>query len=265
MSTTGHRLDGVAVVSDLAASLQPLEAAQTLKGAFQSWSALPCTPATIKDTVAKPSRVITKTESYTSKTIKDGVAVLLGVIKKIKPLIHQVRSPVDFICITRFTLLQITNIVVANQSANATLALGASPIMATAPQEMYDLSRILSALLVNFGTVTDKDGMLLAGLFANSAKKPVVFDPVGVGATEFRRKVAAELLNTWQPSVIKGNAGELASLAGSAEVSLVSVGFVVQSDAFPEAQSKGVDSVGGGFADPATFVRDLARKQREFY
>lgn len=114
---------------------------------------------------------------------------------------------------------QITNIVVANQSANATIALGASPIMASAPKEMYDLSRILGALLINFGTVTDTQAMLVAGQFANDMKKPVIFDPVGVGATEFRRRVAAELLNTWQASVIKGNAGELAALADSEEVS----------------------------------------------
>lgn len=111
----------------------------------------------------------------------------------------------------------------ANQSANATLALGASPIMASAVEEMYDLSCILGALLVNFGTVTDKESMLAAGQFANDAKKPVVFDPVGVGATEFRRKTAAELLNTWQASVIKGNAGELAALADSVEVGSESV------------------------------------------
>lgn len=114
---------------------------------------------------------------------------------------------------------QITNIVVANQSANATIALGASPIMSSAPEEMYDLSRILGALLINFGTVTDTQAMLVAGQFANDMKKPVIFDPVGVGATEFRRRVAAELLNTWQASVIKGNAGELAALADSEEVS----------------------------------------------
>jgi thiamine-phosphate diphosphorylase/hydroxyethylthiazole kinase len=55
--------------------------------------------------------------------------------------------------------------VVTNQSANATLALGASPIMATASAEMEDLSRVSGALLVNMGTVTDKDGMLLAGQY----------------------------------------------------------------------------------------------------
>lgn len=95
--------------------------------------------------------------------------------------------------------------------------------MASAVEEMYDLSRVLGALLINFGTITDKESMLAAGQFANDAKKPVVFDPVGVGSTEFRRKAAAELLNTWQASVIKGNAGELAALAGSMEVSSVSV------------------------------------------
>jgi hypothetical protein len=60
---------------------------------------------------------------------------------------------------------QITNTVVTNQSANATLALGASPIMASASEEMEDLSRVIEALLVNLGTVTDKAGMLLAGQF----------------------------------------------------------------------------------------------------
>lgn len=67
--------------------------------------------------------------------------------------------------------LQLTNIVVANQSANATLALGASPIMATAPEEMEDLSLVIGALLVNFGTIKDKEGMLLAGTVIQISSK----------------------------------------------------------------------------------------------
>jgi len=136
---------------------------------------------------------------------------------------------------------------VATQSANVTLALGASPIMATEPQEMEDLSRICSALLVNIGTMRSdgKESMLKAGHFGNANKKPVVFDPVGVGASAFRRETVNDLLNMWQASVIKGNAGELAALAGSTEV-----------------ESKGVDSVGSGFNDPVTFVRNMARKER---
>ncbi|KAF9244868.1 Hydroxyethylthiazole kinase family-domain-containing protein [Melanogaster broomeanus] len=213
VSTTGHRLDGVAVVSDIVASPEPLRSAQILKNAYMTWLT-----ATDNQAVAL--------SAYTAESIRAGVADLMRAIKETSPLVHQ-----------------ITNVVVTNQSANATLALGASPIMATAPEEMYDLSRVLGALLINFGTVKDKEGMLLAGQFVNEAKKPVIFDPVGVGATQFRRKTAAELLNTWQASVIKGNAGELAALADSKEA------------------SRGVDSLGSGFADPARFVRNLARRE----
>lgn len=158
---------------------------------------------------------------------------------------------------------QITNNVVMNQSANATIAMGASPIMATAVDEQEDLAKIPGGLLINFGTVSDKLGMLAAGKWANFNRKPVVFDPVGVGATTFRRTVAAgnaplsvrasavililfaELLGTWQATVIKGNAGELGTLLGTGEV-----------------QSRGVDSIGSGFADPAKAVLTLARRER---
>lgn len=58
-----------------------------------------------------------------------------------------------------------------NQSANVTLALGASPIMATAVQEMEDLSKVSGALLVNFGTISDKSGMLEAGGYSRASGK----------------------------------------------------------------------------------------------
>lgn len=77
------------------------------------------------------------------------------------------------------------------QSANVTLALGGSPIMAEAEAEQADLARIPGGLLINFGTVEAHDGMIAAGRHANQNGKPVVFDPVGVGATAFRRATAA--------------------------------------------------------------------------
>ena len=77
------------------------------------------------------------------------------------------------------------------QSANVTLALGGSPIMAEAEAEQADLARIPGGLLINFGTVEAHDGMIAAGRHANQNGKPVVFDPVGVGATAFRRAIAA--------------------------------------------------------------------------
>lgn len=140
---------------------------------------------------------------------------------------------------------QITNIVVTTQSANATIALGASPIMATSPAEMEDLAKIPGGLLINFGTLTSLEGMVVAGQYANQNGKPIVFDPVGVGATSFRKLKAAELLNAWQATVIKGNAAEIGALGNSSEV-----------------QSKGVDSAGSGFADPASVVRALALRER---
>lgn len=215
VSTSGHRLDGIAVVSDIVASSAPRSAAERLKDILDAW-------VHHFDVQSRVPQV------YDVETIKNGVVELMQVIRDKSPLIHQ-----------------ITNVVVTNQSANATLALGASPIMATAPEEMHDLSRIPGGLLINFGTITNKGSMILAGQYANEAQKPVVFDPVGVGATQFRKTTASELLNAWQASVIKGNAGEMASLANSIEV-----------------QAKGVDSVGSGFADPVSFIREIAKRER---
>jgi thiamine-phosphate diphosphorylase/hydroxyethylthiazole kinase len=71
---------------------------------------------------------------------------LIKHVRRLTPLVHQ-----------------ITNYVAITQSANVTLALGGSPIMATAADEMEDLSRIIGALLVNFGTISDVEGMMVAG------------------------------------------------------------------------------------------------------
>ncbi|KAI0356149.1 Hydroxyethylthiazole kinase [Trametes cingulata] len=216
VSPTGRPLDGVAVVSDIVASTEPLVAAKRLATIISAFKA-----------IAPPTFSLSPSP-YSVDAFRNGVGKVLTAVKTSAPLVHQ-----------------ITNNVVTTQSANATLALGASPIMATAPEEMSDLSKAAGALLVNFGTIQNLDGMLAAGFHYNLNRKPVVFDPVGVGATQYRRTSAAALLNAWQPTVIKGNAAELGALANSNEV-----------------QAKGVDSVGSGFADPAAFVRNLAKKER---
>jgi thiamine-phosphate diphosphorylase/hydroxyethylthiazole kinase len=211
VSTSGHRLDGIAVVSDIAASPTPHSAARKLKDSFDAW---------VHDFDVQSQAV----QVYDAETVKNGVVELLQVIRDKRPLIHQVgRSQLCFHVPRQLTRAQITNVVVTNQSANATLALGASPIMATSPEEMHDLSRIPGALLINFGTITNKYSMTIAGKYANEAQKPLVFDPVGVGATQFRKTTAAELLDAWQASVIKGNAGEMAALANSKEVGTIHI------------------------------------------
>ncbi|KAI9509171.1 thiamine biosynthetic bifunctional enzyme [Russula earlei] len=217
VSSTGHALDGVAVVSDIMASPEPYATASCLAQTFCAWSAA----------VSRgPAAFLVKAQ-YTREGIAAAAATLVDTVRRVRPLVHQ-----------------ITNNVVKTQSANVTLALGGSPIMAEAEAEQADLARVPGGLLINYGTVDAIDGMLAAGIHANQNRKPVVFDPVGVGATSFRRATAAKLLDAWQPTVIKGNAAEIGALADSEEV-----------------KAQGVDSL-GGFKDASAVVRSLARTHR---
>lgn len=109
----------------------------------------------------------------------------------------------------------ITNYVVMNNTANALLAAGASPVMAHAHPEMEDMVRIASALVINIGTLDEYwvDSMRMAAKQAHTMGKPWVLDPVGAGATPYRNKVLEELTGL-QPTVIRGNASEIMVLAG---------------------------------------------------
>lgn len=120
-------------------------------------------------------------------------------IRKKNPLVHN-----------------ITNQVAANDVANALLAIGASPIMAHAVEEVEEVVALADALVVNLGTPTSQtlESMLLAGKKANELSIAVVLDPVGVGATQFRQQAVEKLLKTIDFTVIRGNAAEIASLVG---------------------------------------------------
>ena len=127
-----------------------------------------------------------------------------------KPLIHQ-----------------ITNYVVMNETANATLALGALPVMAHAPQEVEEMAAAAGALVLNIGTLSEHwvEAMLLAG---RAAGGPIVLDPVGAGATRYRTETAKRLLDELDIAVVRGNAAEIATLAGR------------------DAEIRGVESIGAG-------------------
>src|SRR5581483_10808117 len=122
-------------------------------------------------------------------------------LREQKPLVHQ-----------------ITNYVVMNETANATLALGALPVMAHAGEEVEEMARLASALVLNIGTLSGHwvESMLLAGGAATARDIPIVLDPVGAGATQYRTKTALELLERFDVTVLRGNAGEVATLAGEA-------------------------------------------------
>jgi hydroxyethylthiazole kinase len=129
-------------------------------------------------------------------------------LRERKPLVHQ-----------------ITNYVVMNETANATLALGALPVMAHAPQEVEEMAAVAGALVLNIGTLSEHwiEAMLLAG---KAAGGPIVLDPVGAGATRYRTETAKRLLDELDVAVVRGNSAEIATLAGR------------------EAEIRGVESIG---------------------
>jgi len=135
----------------------------------------------------------------------------LRALRERKPLVHQ-----------------ITNYVVMNETANATLALGALPVMAHAKEEVEEMASVAGALVLNIGTLSQPwiEAMLLAGKAANYAGAPVVLDPVGAGATRLRTDTAKRILSEVKIAVVRGNAAEVATLAGR------------------EAEIRGVESIG---------------------
>ena len=149
----------------------------------------------------------------------------LGVLRERKPLVHN-----------------ITNYVVMNETANAILALGALPVMAHAREEVAEMVGLAGALVLNIGTLSEQwiEAMLIAGRAANERGVPVVLDPVGAGATTYRTETSRRLLDEIDVAVLRGNAGEVATLVGV------------------EAEVRGVESVGAG-GDPADLARTAGR------
>ncbi len=148
----------------------------------------------------------------------------LRLIREQKPLVHQ-----------------ITNYVVMNETANATLALGALPVMAHALEEVEQMASAAGALVLNIGTLSPQwvEAMLLAGRAANAAGVPVVLDPVGAGATDYRTETARRIAAEVRLAVVRGNAAEIATLAGRA------------------AEIRGVESLGAA-EPPAELARAAA-------
>lgn len=136
---------------------------------------------------------------------------LLSEVRAKRPLIHH-----------------ITNYVTVNDCANVTICIGAAPVMAHARDEVAEMVSMAGALVLNIGTLDDDqvDSMIRAGVKANSLHIPIILDPVGAGATRLRTDSAQRLLQELDIAVLKGNAAEIATLAGA------------------EGDIKGVDSYG---------------------
>lgn len=144
--------------------------------------------------------------------IEQIAAELLEKVRENKPLVHN-----------------ITNEVVTNFTANGLYALGASPVMAYAHEEVADMAKIAGALVLNMGTLTAEtvEAMIIAGKSANKHGVPVIFDPVGAGATPYRTEVVQRICRELDLSVIRGNAAEVANSVGETwEIKGVDVGEI---------------------------------------
>ncbi len=108
----------------------------------------------------------------------------------------------------------ITNYVTVNDCANIILACGASPIMADDLLEVEEITSLCNSLVINIGTLNERTikSMLVAGKRANELGHPVIFDPVGAGASRLRSDTAFQLLKEIKFSVIRGNASEIKTL-----------------------------------------------------
>ncbi|KAI5465614.1 Hydroxyethylthiazole kinase family-domain-containing protein [Mariannaea sp. PMI_226] len=193
-----------------------------------------CSPAKALDGVAVVSAIMAAsdpaaaTRDLVSKITTAMIPQVVRAVAETTPLTHNM-----------------TNLVVQNFAANIALSIGASPIMANYGEEAADLAKLGGALVINMGTVTP-DGLknYIQALKAyNDADRPVVFDPVGAGATTVRRNAVKSLLEAGYFTVIKGNEGEIQTVAGAS---------VLQ---------RGVDSTSSlTLAEKAQLVTKLARR-----
>lgn len=118
-------------------------------------------------------------------------------IKEKKPLIHH-----------------ITNYITANDSANITLSIGASPIMVDNPVEIEEIIEMADALVLNIGSLSPgQEGVCLKAVeLANKRYVPVILDPVGAGAISIRKELVISLLSDYRINIIKGNLAEIKSI-----------------------------------------------------
>ena len=140
-------------------------------------------------------------QTPTSASLTESIITALALVREQKPLV-----------------VNITNYVVMNNTANALLAIGASPIMAHSRQEMAEMMHIAGSLVINIGTLDSEwiERMLFAVEQANANNKPIVLDPVGCGASVLRTQTARTLAANANNLIIRGNASEIIALAGEA-------------------------------------------------
>ena len=215
--STFKALDGVAVVSAIMAAEDPKRAAANLKTLVGN------SPLFAKGVVGSDASL---------ETLLTEIPEIVREVGVKTPLCHNM-----------------TNLVVQNFAANVALAIGASPIMANYGEEATDLAALGGALVVNMGTVTPEGlaNFSKAIQAYNAVGGPVLFDPVGAGATQIRRNAVKLLMSSGYFDLIKGNENEITTVLGESIV-----------------QQKGVDSSKSSSTslEKAKLVKKLAARER---
>ncbi|PGH08982.1 hydroxyethylthiazole kinase [Blastomyces parvus] len=211
-------LDGAAIVSAIMAAESPREAAAAFCRLVKQIPASATIPVPPRDN--EVTRLL------------DQVPHIVSLVATKRPLCHNM-----------------INYVVANFAANVAIAIGASPIMSGYGPEAVDLAKNGGSLLINMGTLNNEsvDNYLQALRAYNAEGNPVVFDPVGAGATDIRRKATKQLLAGGYFDLIKGNESELIQVYGKAR------GHQIGVDSGPSTLSA---------EEKAKLVKDLARRER---
>lgn len=214
------RLNGVAVVSAIIGADDPKVAAATLQRLIRN----------------PPAFAISYERCNVTEvgTLVGNVNAILQCLVATKPLNHNM-----------------TNLVVQNFAANVALAIGSSPIMSSNGLEATDLAALRGSLVINMGSVAPESmANYIAGARAyNDMANPVVFDPVGCGATSVRREAAQRLLSECYFDVIKGNESEIRTLLGENDVVQHGVDSSSSASTFPKG-------------DVARIARTLARREK---
>ncbi|EPX74903.1 thiamine-phosphate dipyrophosphorylase/hydroxyethylthiazole kinase [Schizosaccharomyces octosporus yFS286] len=177
----GKRIDGIALVSAIMSSTTPCETARNLLNLIKSppcFAQVHSSISSVSELVSRVGPLFAKTRDYT-------------------PLIHH-----------------LTNGVAKNFSANVTLAVNASPTMGESREEVADFAKFAGSLVLNIGTLQDRASLTYASQIYNSLNRPIILDPVGIGATAFRTDAVSALLNNAYFDIIKGNEGEIMTIAG---------------------------------------------------
>jgi hydroxyethylthiazole kinase len=131
-------------------------------------------------------------EDFSAKAARN-----LAAVREQNPLIHN-----------------ITNLVAINYTANALLAMGASPVMAHEQSEVEEMVALAGALVLNIGTLSEDwlVAMIKAGKKASEKNIPIILDPVGSGSTRLRTNAARKIIAETRIRVIRGNASEIRAL-----------------------------------------------------